>query len=148
MFRGMYPTRADEKGRLKVPADFKRVIDERYAAKFYVTSLDGKVAWLYPMEEWERLEQKMAELPTFNETRKKFVERTNYFGQVVEMDAQGRLLLPALLRESANLKGELAVIGDSTRPHMVVRNLDEYRNEMAQRPWTEADDQKLAELGI
>src|SRR5512142_3257142 len=111
MFRGNYPTRADEKGRLKVPADFKRYIDERYAVTFYVTSLDGKAAMVYPMEEWERMEQKIAALPSFNPTRKKFLDRTNYYGQVVEMDAQGRLLLPALLRDAANLKGELAVVG-------------------------------------
>lgn len=146
MFRGNYPTRADEKGRLKVPADFKRYIEERYSAQFYVTSLDGKVAMIYPMEEWERMEQKIAALPSFNPTRKKFLDRTNYYGQVVDMDAQGRMLLPALLREAANLKGELAVVGHAD--HLVVRNMDEYRNEIAQNPWTEADDQTLSELGI
>ncbi|PYX46476.1 MAG: division/cell wall cluster transcriptional repressor MraZ, partial [Acidobacteria bacterium] len=43
MFRGNHPTRVDEKGRLKVPAEFKRVIDEKYGTQFYITSLDGKV---------------------------------------------------------------------------------------------------------
>jgi MraZ protein len=146
MFRGNYPTRADEKGRLKIPADFKRYVDERYSVTFYVTSLTGKTAMVYPMEEWERLEQKMAALPSFNPTRQKFFDRTNYFGQVVEMDAQGRLLLPVLLRESANLKGELSVVGQAD--HLIVRNMDEYRNEIAQNPWTESDDQTLSELGI
>jgi MraZ protein len=51
MFRGNHPTRVDEKGRLKVPAEFKRVIDEKYAQKFYITSLDGVVAQVYPFEE-------------------------------------------------------------------------------------------------
>ena len=60
MFRGNHPTRVDEKGRLKVPAEFKRVIDEKYAQKFYITSLDGIVAQVYPFEEWERIEQKLA----------------------------------------------------------------------------------------
>src|SRR5216683_2786275 len=44
MFRGNHPTRVDEKGRLKIPAEFKRVIDEKYGQQFYITSLDGKVA--------------------------------------------------------------------------------------------------------
>ena len=39
--------------RLKVPAEFKRVIDEKYGTQFYITSLDGKVAQVYPFEEWE-----------------------------------------------------------------------------------------------
>ena len=59
MFRGNHPTRVDEKGRLKVPAEFKRVIDEKYGQQFYITSFDGKVAQVYPFEEWERIEQKL-----------------------------------------------------------------------------------------
>src|SRR5436190_14620933 len=111
MFRGNYPTRVDEKGRLKVPADFKRVVDERYGDRFYITSRDGKVAEVYPFEEWQRIEEKLSRLSNFNPAKKKFLTRTNYFGQVVEMDGQGRLLLPQLLRESAELKGEVAVMG-------------------------------------
>src|ERR1035438_1490679 len=91
MFRGNHPTRVDEKGRLKVPAEFKRVIDEKYGTQFYITSLDGKVAQLYPFEEWERIEQKLAGLSNFNPTKKKFLDRVNYYGQQVEMDGQGRL---------------------------------------------------------
>ena len=82
MFRGNHPTRVDEKGRLKVPAEFKRVIDEKYGTQFYITSLDGKVAQVYPFEEWERIEQKLAGLSTFNPTKKKFLSKVNYWGQV------------------------------------------------------------------
>ena len=121
MFRGNHPTRVDEKGRLKVPAEFKRVIDEKYGQQFYITSFDGKVAQVYPFEEWERIEQKLAGLSTFNPTKKKFLDRTNYWGQQVEMDGQGRLLMPQLLRESAQIRGEVAVTGNLT--YLVVRNL-------------------------
>ena len=100
MFRGNHPTRVDEKGRLKVPAEFKRVIDEKYNEKFYITSLDGKVGQVYPFEEWERIEQKLAGLSTFNPTKKKFLDRVNYYGQMVEMDGQGRLLLPQIVAGS------------------------------------------------
>jgi MraZ protein len=104
MFRGNHPARVDEKGRLKVPAEFKRVVEEKYAQKFYITSLDGVVAQVYPFEEWERIEQKLASLSTFNPTKKKvFESHANYYGQVVEMDGQGRLLVPQILRESAQI---------------------------------------------
>src|SRR5260221_11471627 len=94
MFRGNHPTRIDEKGRLKVPAEFKRVIDEKYGLKFYITSLDGKVAQLYPFEEWERSEQKLASLSTFNPTKTKFLSRVNFYGLEREMDGQGRPVIP------------------------------------------------------
>ena len=146
MFRGNHPTRVDEKGRLKVPSEFKRVIDEKYAQKFYITSLDGTVAQLYPFEEWERIEQKLASLSTFNPTKKKFLNRTNYYGQVVEMDGQGRLLIPQILREAAQIRGEVAVLGNLT--YLEVRNLEAFRKEIEEQAFSDDDTKTLDELGI
>jgi MraZ protein len=146
MFRGNHPTRVDEKGRLKVPAEFKRVIDEKYGTQFYINSLDGKVAQIYPFEEWEQIEEKLAGLSTFNPTKKKFLSRVNYWGQQVEMDGQGRLLLPQLLREAAQIKGEVAVVG--YQKYLEVRNLEAYRQEILQEQFTPEDEKTLDELGI
>ena len=147
MFRGNHPTRVDEKGRLKVPAEFKRVIDEKYGTQFYITSLDGKVAQVYPFEEWERIEQKLAALSTFNPTKKKFLSRVNYWGQVVEMDGQGRLLMPQLLRDAAQIKGEVAVtripdVPGSPQPRK--RTARRWKTEK----FTPEDEKTLDELGI
>ena len=146
MFRGNHPTRVDEKGRLKVPAEFKRVIDEKYGAQFYITSLDGKVAQVYPFEEWERIEQKLASLSTFNPTKKKFLDRVNYYGQMVEMDGQGRVLIPQLLRDNAQIKGEVAVLGNLT--YLIVRNLELFRKEIEEQAFTAEDEKTLDDLGI
>jgi MraZ protein len=146
MFRGNHPTRVDEKGRLKVPAEFKRVIDEKYSTQFYITSLDGDVAQVYPFEEWERIEQKLAGLSTFNPTKKKFLSKVNYWGQVVELDGQGRLLLPQLLRDAAQLKGEVAVVGYQT--YLEVRHLQTYEQKVRDDKFTSDDEKTLDELGI
>jgi MraZ protein len=146
MFRGNHPTRVDEKGRLKVPAEFKRVIDEKYGQQFYITSLDGKIAQVYPFEEWERIEQRLAGLSTFDPTKKKFLSKVNYWGQLVEMDGQGRLLMPQLLRESAQIKGEVSVTGYQT--YLEVRNLESYRKQVEEDKFTSDDEKKLSELGI
>jgi MraZ protein len=146
MFRGNHPTRVDDKGRLKVPAEFKRVIDEKYGQQFYITSLDGDVAQVYPFEEWERIEQKLAGLSSFNPTKKKFLERTNYWGQQVELDGQGRLLIPQLLREAAQIKGEVAVVGYLN--YLEVRNLEAYTKKIQQEKFTPEDEKTLDELGI
>ena len=146
MFRGNHPTRVDEKGRLKVPAEFKRVIDEKYGAQFYITSLDGKVAQVYPFEDWERIEQKLASLSTFNPTKKKFLDRVNYYGQMIEMDGQGRLLIPQLLRDNAQIKGEVAVLGNLT--YLIVRNLELFRKEIEEQAFTAEDEKTLDDLGI
>jgi len=145
MFRGNHPTRVDEKGRLKVPADFKRVIDEKYSAKFYITSMDGKFAQIYPFEEWEQIEAKLNGLSNFNASKKKFLTVTNYYGQTVEMDAQGRLLIPQLLRESAALKADVAVMGYLN--HLEVRGLEAVKAEV-EEGFNEADQAELDKLGI
>jgi MraZ protein len=145
MFRGNAPTRVDEKGRLKVPAEFKRVVEEKYGRKFYITSLDGRVAHVYPFEEWERIELKLAGLSNFNPTKKKFLTRTNYYGQVVEMDGQGRLLLPQLLREEAGLKGDVAVLGYLN--HLEVQGMEAVQKEV-EEPFTADDEKNLDDLGI
>jgi MraZ protein len=146
MFRGNHPVRVDDKGRLKLPADFKRVVDERYGTQFYVTSKDGKRAEIYPLKEWQNIEAKLALVPNSNPAKKKFLERTNYYGHAAEMDGQGRLLLPQILRESARLDGDTAVFG--MQDHLEVVNHDEFKQGMESDPWTEADDQKISDLGI
>ena len=146
MFRGNHPTRVDEKGRLKVPSEFKRLLDEKYGTQFYITSLDGKVAQVYPFEEWQQIEEKLARLSNFNPTKKKFLDRTNYYGQVVEIDSQGRLLIPSLLRESAGIQGEVAVVGNLT--FLEVRSIEQYRRDIEENPFTADDEKTLDELGI
>jgi MraZ protein len=146
MFRGNHPTRVDEKGRLKVPAEFKRLIDEKYGTEFYITSVDGRVAQVYPFEEWQKIEEKLSRLSNFNPAKKKFLNRTNYYGQLVEIDGQGRLLVPSLLREAAGIKGEVAVVGNLT--YLEVQSIEAYRRDIEENPFTAEDEKTLDELGI
>ncbi len=147
MFRGHHPTRVDEKGRFKIPAEYKREIDEKYGAQFYITSKNGKIAWVYPMEVWERLEREMLAQRPADASFQRFLDATSYYGQVAEMDAQGRLLLPGLLREAAALKGDVAVVGKLER--LEIRNAEEYRKQVQEiAPLTPQDDEALAKFGI
>jgi MraZ protein len=146
MFRGSHITRVDEKGRLKLPAEFKRQIDEEYGGQFYITSRDGKVAEVHPMREWEKFEAKLAQVPSFNPAKKKLLKRLNFFGQPVEMDGQGRLLLPQVLREKANLVAEVVVHGSEW--HLEVSNREDYEREMDEVPMTENDDAELSKFGL
>ncbi len=146
MFRGNHPTRVDEKGRLKVPAEFKRLVDERYGTQFYITSMDGQRAQIYPLPEWQKIEEKLALVPNMNPAKKKFLDRVNYYGQMAEMDAQGRLLLPQILRETAKLAGDALVFGQQT--FLEVANHDEFKQKMDADPWTEENQQAMANFGL
>lgn len=115
MFRGSHLARIDEKFRMKVPAEYKRLVDETYQSQlFYITSRDGKSAQVYPMKEWQKIEDTMLKISEFNPVRIKFFKTTSYYGQNVEMDSQGRLLLPQKLREAAKLNEEVLVSGQMT----------------------------------
>ncbi|MGD0920273.1 MAG: division/cell wall cluster transcriptional repressor MraZ [Terriglobia bacterium] len=99
MLRGNYPATVDGKGRLKIPTAFKIHIEETYGPDFYITSLDGQSVRVYPFSVWRGIEEKLAALPSLNKAKKKFLDRTNYWGQTAKMDAQGRVLIPSMLRE-------------------------------------------------
>ena len=91
-------------------------------------------------------EEKLAKLSNFNPTKKKFLNRTNYYGQLVEIDGQGRVLIPALLRDSAEIKGEVAVVGNLT--YLEVQSIEAYKKDIEENPFTQDDEKTLDELGI
>jgi MraZ protein len=147
MFRGGSQARVDEKGRLKVPADFKRVLDEDHAGvtKFYITSWDGTFAMVYPIGEWEKQEREVLAKSRTNPHRAHFLRVTSWYGQEVEIDGQGRLLLPALLRDKANLTGDVAVIGMGE--YLEVRNREVLAKQVEEKPFTDADAEALSGSG-
>jgi MraZ protein len=144
MFRGNHPTRVDDKGRLKIPADFKRVVDERYSAQFFITSVDGKRAQIWPMQEWEEQEKRIEAMTST--TRKKLLDRVSYYGQVAEMDAQGRVLIPQVLRESAKAVGDVNVFGKQR--YLEVANYEQFRAELETVTVTADDEAAIAAIGF
>jgi MraZ protein len=146
MLRGNYPATMDPKGRLKIPTAFKTILDENYGREFFVTSMEGTNVMVYPFAEWEKMEDKLAALPSTNKHKKHFLDRVNYWGQTIQMDGQGRILIPALLRESAEMKGEVAVIGYLT--HLEVWNMERFREHLEREPLTDGDLEALSNFGI
>ena len=144
MFRGNHPTRVDEKGRLKLPAEFKRRVDEVYGPHFYITSKDGERAEIYPLKEWEAIEARLALVPNMNPAKKKFLDVTNYYGQMAEMDQQGRVLLPQILRDSAKVTGDVVVLGVQT--FLEVANRESFEAKV--KGLTAEDQAALADLGL
>jgi MraZ protein len=145
MLRGNYQATVDEKGRVKIPADFL-VHLHKLGTKYYVTSLTGDRTHVYPMKKWEEIERKLAKLSSHNRTREKFLERTNYYGQAVEMDGQGRILIPPVLRESAEMRGDVDVQGQLT--YLVIWNHARFLEHMKQNALTAEDEKSLDGVGV
>jgi MraZ protein len=134
MFRGNCQTRLDEKGRLKIPADFKREIDRTYNGQFYLTSFNGTVVKLYPMQEWEKFELTVKNGPGTYEEKEKFNEVSGFYGHSTEMDAQGRLTIPESHRNKFGLKGEVSVLGKMD--HFEIRVAGEFAKAVDENPLT------------
>ncbi|HSS48556.1 MAG TPA: division/cell wall cluster transcriptional repressor MraZ, partial [Thermoanaerobaculia bacterium] len=101
MFRGSAPAKIDDKGRLKIPTDFRRLLEDRWGPDLFVTSVQGESALLYPLPVWEEIEQRLSAMASTDPIRLRYLERVNYYGQQVRLDVQGRILVPQILRESA-----------------------------------------------
>jgi transcriptional regulator MraZ len=145
MLRGNYRATVDPKGRLKIPADFLAALAE-YGNEFYVTSENGDYAQIYPMKVWAENEERLARLSSHNRTKRKFLDVTNYYGQVVKIDGQGRVLIPPVLRDSAQMQGEVDVMGKLT--YLEVWNHTRFMEWMRANPITPDDEKTLDELGI
>ena len=146
MLRGNYTARIDPKGRLKVPTPFRRLIDEKHGNEFYVTSITGDNVQIYPLPEWESIEKRLSLLPSMDPARRKFLDRTNYYGQQQTMDAQGRVLIHPLLRRSSEVLGDVVVLGYLT--YLEVWELEKFQQRLLADPYTEEDEAAIARLGI
>ena len=142
MVRGNQPAKVDAAGRLKLPEKFRGTVLELYGPQFFVTSRDGERAEMWPLKEWEKVEEALASTPS-SKAKQKFMDATSYYGQEIEMDAQGRLLMPQLLREKADLKGDVAVMWQGAK--FVVANNGRTQAKLESDPFN-GDD--LGVLGI
>ena len=143
--RGNCQAKVDEKGRLKIPAVFLEGL-RQYGNQFYITSITGETALIYPMQVWMAIEEKLTKVSSQNQTKEKFLMRTSYYGQTVELDGQGRVLVPTVLRESAQMKGEVDVFGNLD--YLEVMNHTRVLDDLKNSPYTEEDDKALEDLGI
>ena len=146
MFRGSASTRIDDKGRLKVPTAFRRLLEERFGPDVFITSVAGDSALIYPLRVWEQFEERLAALPATDRVRRRYLERVAYYGQQGRLDSQGRVNVPALLRDSAAMSGEVVVSG--RLDHFEVWNHERLQARFKKEPFLEEEFQYLSERGV
>jgi MraZ protein len=143
--RGNYPAKIDEKGRLKIPAVYLEQL-KTLGNQFYITSPTGDTARIYPISVWQAIEEKLSRVSSQNQAKRKFLMHTSYYGQMAELDQQGRVLLPSILREKAQTKGEVDVFG--ALDYLEVMNHTKVMEDMNKDPFTAEDFKALEDLGI
>lgn len=111
MFLGEYQHSLDTKGRIIVPAKFR----EELGAKFIATKGLDNCIFLYPLEEWRTIEEKLRALPFTRSDVRSFARFFFSGASELDMDKQGRIVLPPNLREYAGISKDLTVIGVGSR---------------------------------
>ena len=146
MLRGSQQAKIDEKGRLKLPANFRAYIEATWkTANVYLTCDDpaGTYVRVYPLPVWEEIEQKLLKMPSADLARRRFARLTAMWGQEGEIDSQGRVLIPSQLREPALMQGDVTVLGSGE--FLEVWDRERLKE---QEKLTAEDHNRLSEFGI
>ncbi|MDA8213468.1 MAG: division/cell wall cluster transcriptional repressor MraZ [Clostridia bacterium] len=143
MFMGEYQHTIDPKGRLIVPARLREGLGEKFVA---TKGLDNCL-FVYPMDEWKLLEQKLKSLPFTRADARSFVRFFFSGATECEVDKQGRILIPANLREYAKLDKDVVLLGVSSRVEIWSKDLWENYSRQAEESYNEIAE-KIVDLDL
>lgn len=149
MLRGSQQAKIDEKGRLKLPTTFRSYIEATWkTAAVYLTCDDsaGTYVRVYPLPVWESIEQKLLKMPSSDLSRRRFHRWTAMYGQEGEVDAQGRVLIPPQLRDTALMQGDVVVLGSGD--FLEIWNRERFISQADAEKLTATDHDRLSEFGI
>lgn len=147
MFRGKYPHTIDPKGRLSIPARFREDLAGRDVDTLVLAEGDQCI-WAFPLDGWQRFEEKLRERPQLSPEMRHFLRMTVGSARDCPLDGAGRTLVPPELREFAGLQREVMIVGQLERFEIWSR--DRWNTHHAQdlRGHFDAVAAKLAELGL
>lgn len=115
-FTGKHYYTVDSKGRIIIPAPYREILLTNYSTKLYITNgLFDKCLYLYPLEEWNRHQEFVKSKPRTDEAIEFYMRRVIASATEIEMDKQGRILIPYALREDAHISDEVAIVGQIDR---------------------------------
>jgi MraZ protein len=151
LFRGISSINLDDKGRIAIPTKYREELQECCERQMVVTVAVNErcigehgCLWLYPLPEWEKLEETIKKLPTLNKTAVKLKRFLIGNASECEMDSQGRLLLPEKLRKFADMDKKLILVGQLEKFEI----WNEASWDAKEQDWMSGeDDEGLAELG-
>ena len=115
MFRGVNALNLDIKGRLAIPTRYRDEIVRLANGRMVITVDRDHSLLLYPLPEWEEIERKLVKLPSFNVQARRLQRLLIGHATEVELDGNGRILLPPLLREFASLDKAVVMIGQGNK---------------------------------
>ncbi|SIN74632.1 MraZ protein [Sulfurivirga caldicuralii] len=115
-FRGLHQVNLDQKGRLAIPKRIRDAIAQSGNTTLVATiDLQSPCLLLYPFEEWKHIEQKIMALPNIDPTARRYQRLFVGFAHELDMDGQGRVLVPSVLREHVDLEKQAVLLGQGNK---------------------------------
>jgi MraZ protein len=111
VFRGVAHLSLDNKSRLAVPSRHREALQVRCAGRIVITADFDKCLLIYPVPDWEPIQQKLMALSSFNPRIRELQRQLIGYAEDIEMDAAGRLLVPPALRAFAALEKNVVLVG-------------------------------------
>lgn len=111
MFRGQYKYSIDTKGRVSIPARLRKHVSADANDTFVITKGRDNCIDVYPLDEWNLLEEKLLKLNPFDPDDVKFIRMISQFATEMNLDAQARILIPQNLLEYSKIEKEVLVLG-------------------------------------
>jgi MraZ protein len=146
MLRGNALAKVDDKGRLKLPAHFRSILVPRFGKEFFVTSIRGDCVHIIPLEVYTAIEEQMLGSSFVEPKVNKLRRALSYYGQMANLDGQGRILIHPLLREQASIDGDVCVFGHQN--HLQVWNRTRVEKKLVEDPLTDEELGQLSTLGF
>ena len=144
-FRGGFPATIDAKGRVKLPARLREQLESGFGREVYVCSFFPHELRVYPLPVWEVIEERLLSKPAMKPAILKLIERVSY-GQLVELDDHGRIIVPSLLRDMVEIEGEVVVSGRIN--HLAVTRRDRAAAILKAPSLSEDELEELAQLEL
>lgn len=110
-FKGSYMYSVDEKGRVSLPAKLRKYVSPEAGDTFVVTRGFEKCLFVYPIDEWNKLEANLRNLSSYDPQHRRFIRAILELAQESQIDSQARISIPPELREYASIQNEVRIIG-------------------------------------
>ncbi len=128
-FKGSYTYAVDEKGRVNLPAKLRKYVSPEANETFVITRGFEKCLFVYPIDEWNKLEQNLRNLSSYDPQHRQFIRALLELASEAQLDGQSRLSIPQELREYATIAGEVRIIGTLDKIELWDPKIyDEYKN--------------------
>lgn len=117
MFRGASILQLDAKGRVGIPGRYREELFARAEGRLVVTINHNRehCLWMYPLDEWQRVEEKLVALPSFDANHQKLKRFLLGYASDAQMDKSGRVLVPQPLREFARIDKQVCLVGQGNK---------------------------------